>query len=96
MGNDSQPHIVPYRVYVFVLLTLVSLTLTSVLITHIDLGKVAIAGALLIACTKSSLVLWHFMHLKYENRIIISMVALVVFVFGALLILTFIDYLYRY
>ena len=96
MSDKTQPHIVPYRIYVFVLLALVTLTLTSVFITHIDLGKIAIAGALIIACTKTSLVLWHFMHLKYENRMIITMVGLVIFVFGSLLILTFLDYLYRY
>jgi cytochrome c oxidase subunit 4 len=96
MSNESHSHIVPYRIYVFVLLGLVTLTFTSVFITHIDLGKVAIVGALLIASIKSSLVLWHFMHLKYENRLIITMVGLVLFVFAAMLILTFLDYRFRH
>jgi cytochrome c oxidase subunit 4 len=95
MSNETNTHIVPYRVYVFVLLALVTLTFTSVFITQINVGKLAIVGALLIASVKSSLVLWHFMHLKYENRSIIIMIGLVLFVYISVLIVTFLDYRFQ-
>jgi cytochrome c oxidase subunit IV len=95
MSNETHQHIVKYRTYIFVLLTLVTLTGISVFITQIDLGRLAIVGALTIACIKSSLVLWHFMHLKYENRLIIMMVSLVLFVFFVVLVITFLDYRFQ-
>lgn len=92
MSNESHTHIVKYRTYIFVLLALLVLTFLSVAITGIDLGRLAVMGALLLATIKSSLVLWHFMHLKYESPIIRLMVAGVLFVFLAVIIVTFLDY----
>ena len=97
MSNDSetQVHIVKYRTYFFILLGLVTLTLTSWAVTRVEIGHLAITIALVIAATKSSLVLWHFMHLKYEKRIIILMVGIVLTLFVAVLIFTFLDYTFR-
>jgi cytochrome c oxidase subunit 4 len=92
MENHSQTHIVKYRTYFFVLLALVTLTLISVGITGLDLGNFAILGALVVATIKASLVLWHFMHLKYEGRILRMMIGLVLFVFVVLMVITFLDY----
>ncbi len=92
MSNDSHTHIVKYRTYVFVLLALLAFTFISVAITGINLGRMAVISALVLATMKSSLVLWHFMHLKYESRIIRIMVAMVLFVFLAVMIVTFLDY----
>jgi cytochrome c oxidase subunit 4 len=92
MSNDTQTHIVKYKTYFYVLLALVTFTTISVLITEIQLGKLAIVGALILATLKSSLVLWHFMHLKYEGRILRVMVGLVLFIFVAIMIVTFLDY----
>jgi len=92
MENNSTAHIVKYRTYFFVLLALVSFTLISVAITHFELGHLAIAGALILATFKASLVLWHFMHLKYEGVVLRLMIALVLFVFAVLMIITFLDY----
>jgi cytochrome c oxidase subunit 4 len=95
MSNETHQPIVKYRTYVFVLLTLLLLTGLSVFLTEINLGMLAVVGALLIASVKSSLVLWHFMHLKHENRIILMMVGLVLFVFISVLIITFLDYTFK-
>jgi cytochrome c oxidase subunit 4 len=59
------------------------------------LGKLAIIGALVLAALKSSLVLWHFMHLKYESRFLRTMVGLVLFIFIAVVIVTFFDYSFQ-
>lgn len=92
MSNESHSHIVAYRKYFFVLLGLLLFTSISVLITEIELGKLAVVGALILATFKSSLVLWYFMHLKYENKMLRLMVGLVLFIFIAVLIVTFLDY----
>lgn len=97
MSNDSetQVHIVKYSTYFFVVLGLITLTLTSYAVTRVQIGHYAVTIALLIAATKSSLVLWHFMHLKYEKKVIIFMIGIVLFLFVAVLIFTFLDYTLR-
>jgi cytochrome c oxidase subunit 4 len=95
MSNDSHSHIVKYRIYFYVLLALLVFTSLSVLLTEIELGKLAIIGALVFASLKSSLVLWYFMHLKYESKILRIMVGLVLFIFVAVVIVTFLDYNYQ-
>ncbi len=93
--SSERNHIVPYKTYVFVLLALIALTLSSIAITTIELGGLAYAGALVFAIVKSFLVLTWFMHLKYDKLYIILWV---VFVFAILLVtvvVTFLDYLYR-
>jgi cytochrome c oxidase subunit IV len=95
MSNNPHTHIVKYKTYFFVLLALLTFTTISVLITEIQLGKLAIVGALILATLKSSLVLWYFMHLKYENKILRVMVGLVLFIFIAVVIVTFLDYSFQ-
>ena len=94
MSNEKH-HIVPYRVYVIVLLALLALTFASIGITHIELGEYTVAGALLFAVIKSFLVLTYFMHLKYDKRYIRIMVAFVFAIFFVVIVITFLDYHYR-
>ena len=93
--SKEKHHIVPYKVYIFILLGLIALTLLSVAITDIELGKFTVAGALVFAVVKSFLVLTYFMHLKYDKLYIKLMVAFVFVVFVVTIIVTFLDYLYR-
>jgi cytochrome c oxidase subunit 4 len=95
MSSNQHTHIVKYKTYFLVLLALLIFTTISVLITEIELGKLAIVGALLFAALKSSLVLWYFMHLKYENNILRLMVGLVLLIFIAVVIVTFFDYSFQ-
>jgi cytochrome c oxidase subunit 4 len=93
--TNEKHHIVPYRVYVIILLTLVGLTFISIGITSVELGEFTVAGALLIACIKSFLVLTYFMHLKYDKLYIRAMVGFVFAIFAVVIVITFLDYLYR-
>jgi cytochrome c oxidase subunit IV len=95
MSNPSHIHIVKFRTYVLVLLGLLFLTFVSVAVTVIELGRIAVATALILATIKASLVLWYFMHLKYENRVFRIMFGLVLFLFLAILIVTFLDYAFQ-
>jgi cytochrome c oxidase subunit IV len=92
MSNEQETHIVKYRTYIFVLLTLLTLTFTSVTVTHFNLGKFAIEIALLIAMIKSSLVLWHFMHVKYESKVIVIMISFVLVLFLLIMMFLFFDF----
>ena len=93
--SEEKHHVVPYRVYIFVLLALITLTLASIEITSIELGAYAVAGALIFAIIKSFLVLTYFMHLKYDKRYIRIMVAFVFAIFVVVLVVTMLDYIYR-
>lgn len=93
--SEEKHHVVPYRVYIIVLLALLALTFASIGITGIELGAYTVAGALLFACVKSYLVLTYFMHLKYDKKYIVAMVAFVFAIFFVMIIITFLDYFYR-
>ncbi len=93
--SEEKHHVVPYRVYIIVLIALVALTFSSIEITNIELGAYTVAGALIFACIKSFLVLTYFMHLKYDKKYIVAMVAFVFVLFIMMIVFTFIDYLYR-
>lgn len=92
---QEKDHIIPYRTFVYVLAALILLTLTSVTLTRIYLGTLTVMAALGIAVFKSSLVLRYFMHLKFESRIYRVMVTLVILLLSTVIIVTFLDYLYR-
>ena len=93
--SEEKHHVVPYRIYVIVLFALVTLTFSSIEITKIELGAYTVVGALIFACIKSYLVLTYFMHLKYDKKYIVAMVAFVFSIFLIMIVFTFIDYLYR-
>lgn len=93
--SEEKHHVVPYRIYVFVLLALVALTFSSIEITRIELGAYTVAGALIFACVKTYLVLTYFMHLKYDKKYIVAMVVFVFTLFLVVIVITFLDYLYR-
>lgn len=93
--EHEKVHITPYRVYSTVLVILVILTAITISVTWIDAGKFAVAIAMLVACVKASLVLWYFMHLKFDALIIKIFVALVFILLLIVFVITFFDYLFR-
>lgn len=94
MDNENH-HIIPYRTLLIVLITLIFLTLISVLVTEISLGPLTVAIALLIAAVKSTFVLRTFMHLKFEDRFLSTMVIAVILLIAVVIFITLIDYIYR-
>ena len=64
-------------------------------VAFIDLGPFNTVVALAIACTKATLVVLFFMHVKYSTRLTWAVVAGSVFWLGILLALTLSDYLTR-
>lgn len=95
MNDNKTPHILRYRVFAIVLLLLLALTVVTVSVSYINLGKLNVWVALLIASLKSSLVLLFFMHLKYESRVIkVSFISTVV-VLAVMISFTFWDVAFR-
>ena len=61
-------HIVSFKTYQNVLLSLLGLTVITVLVSLVDFGVFNLLIAMGIATAKATLVLMYFMHLKYDDR----------------------------
>ncbi len=74
-GHDNSEHgelghIVPFKVYLAVCISLMVLTVITVVVAEtVDVGSWNIVVAMLIASVKASLVALFFMHLKFEDPI---------------------------
>lgn len=93
--SEHKNHISSYKSQIIVLLALIMLTVLTVVITSVHLGPFNTAAAMLIATVKASVVLLYFMHLKFDEKIYRFMVTLVMSIYSVVIIITFIDYLYR-
>ncbi len=95
MNDETTPHILNYRVFAYVLMLLLVLTGVTVGMSYLDLGKLNVWVALLIASLKASLVLLFFMHLKYESRMIKISFISTVMVLAVMISFTFWDVAFR-
>jgi len=103
-GSD-QHHIVSPVTYGVILLILLVATATTCGMSYIDLGEWHIAPgltlfwnpvvALAIACTKMTLVVLFFMHVKYSRKLTKLTVASGLFMFMVLVGMTLADYMTR-
>ncbi len=93
--SQNAAHIVPYRVFVFVWVGLIALTGLTILISRIELGVLNIWAALSIACMKSGLVIYFFMHMKYEKLYYKVYFFITLFILAIFIGLTFSDVHYR-
>lgn len=66
-ANTEHQHLMSYTKLGIVLAALLVLTGITVLVSYFDMGILNVPIALTIACTKVTLVLLFFMHLKYEG-----------------------------
>jgi len=81
----------------FVLVWIALLILTGVTITaaYLKMGSWSMLANILIATTKASLVLWFFMHLKYENNFFKLLFLIPIATITIIIGLTFFDIWYR-
>ena len=93
--HAGPPHIVGYGTFIKVWLALVALTAILVGLSASHSPNLAVLGMLVITPTKASLVLFYFMHLKYESTALKYMVAIAISVLVIFIGLTFSDYLFR-
>ncbi len=93
--EKEKHHIVPYSVYFYILMALITFTFMSIGITKINLGGYSVLGALIFSTIKSVLVLTWFMHLKFDEPFLRYMVGFVALLFTAVIFITFLDFYFR-
>lgn len=88
-------HIVPRATYLMIFAILIVLTVVTIFVAFLDLGKMNVVVAMTIAVIKATLVALYFMHIRYSARLI--QVVLIGGVFWLLILfaLTMSDYLTR-
>jgi cytochrome c oxidase subunit 4 len=95
MEQKQAPHIVATKTFLFTWLALLSLTGLTIWAAELQLGRWSMLANLLIASTKASLVLWLFMHLKYERRIFKLLLFVPICTITIIIGLTFFDVWFR-
>lgn len=93
--EEKDRHIVSSKTFVLVWIALLCLTGLTIKAAQLRMGAWSMFANLMIASTKAGLVLWFFMHLKYE-KLMLKLLLLVPIVTITIIIgLTFLDVWYR-
>jgi cytochrome c oxidase subunit IV len=82
-------------VFVSVWAALILLTLSTVFVAGLHAGQASLLMPLLISTVKASLVLWYFMHLKFEGPLFRYLLLLPILTLGVIMGLTFADVGFR-
>jgi len=93
--NENKSHIVGNKTFISVWLALLALTAVTVTVAGLHLGRFSTLMALVIASFKAGLVLWYFMHLKYEKPIFKGLLLAPIVTLAVIIGLTFFDIWYR-
>jgi len=88
-------HVVSKKIYVAIWATLMAMTLITMLVVFVDLGRFNTVVALAIATFKASLVVLFFMGAKYTPRLTRVVIICGIFFLGLLLAFSMVDYLTR-
>ncbi len=94
--SENEKHItVSTKTFVGIWITLLALTGIAIEAAALEMGTWSMAANLVIASTKASLVLWFFMHLKYERRFFKLLILVPIATLTIIIWLTFYDIWYR-
>jgi cytochrome c oxidase subunit 4 len=91
-ASHGAGHVSPISLYVTIFLALMVLTGVTVFAAFVDLGQFNFLVAMIIAVFKASLVVWYFMHVKYQSQLTKLTVATGLFFLAILLGLMLVDY----
>ncbi len=95
MEEHQERHAAPAKTFVFVWIALLILTGVTIEAARLQMGEWSMLANLLIASTKASLVLWFFMHLKYEKKFFKLLFFIPIGTITIIIGLTFFDIWYR-
>ncbi len=95
MEHKQEQHIIGYKTLIYVLFLLFGLTGITVGVSYLDLGRLNVWLALVIATIKGAFVLFFFMHMKYEGRALRWSFLGTVFFLGIMISFTFWDVAFR-
>lgn len=76
-------------------IALLILTAVTITVAKMNLGNLSVAAALFIASLKSALVVYFFMHLKYEEKLFKIMFLVAVATLALIIGFTFFDTSFR-
>jgi cytochrome c oxidase subunit 4 len=85
-------HVSPISLYLTIFTALMVLTAATVGAAFVNLGQFNFLVAMIIATFKASLVVWYFMHVKYQSNLTKLTVATGLFFLAILLGMMMIDY----
>ncbi len=95
MEQKQASHIVGTKTFMLVWIALLILTGLTIKAAQLRMGEWSMVANIVIASTKASLVLWFFMHLKYEKRIFKLLLFVPIITISIIIGLTFFDIWYR-
>ena len=93
--TESKNQTISYGAYVLVWLGLLVMTGLTITVSGAHLGSLSILSAILIASFKTFLVLFFFMHLKYESNFIRLIILIIIAILTIFIALTFVDVSFR-
>jgi cytochrome c oxidase subunit 4 len=93
--EETKTHHVATKTYIFVWVALLCLTGLTIKAAQMRMGEWSMVANILIASTKASLVLWFFMHLKYEKRLFKLLIFVPLITISVIIGMTFFDIWYR-
>jgi cytochrome c oxidase subunit 4 len=91
-SKSATAHVSPISLYITIFLALMVLTAVTVAAAFVNLGQFNFLVAMIIAGFKASLVIWYFMHVKYQSSLTKLTVATGLFFLAILLGMMLIDY----
>jgi cytochrome c oxidase subunit 4 len=91
-SGSATAHVSPISLYVTIFMALMVLTGVTVAAAYVNLGQFNFLVAMIIAGFKASLVIWYFMHVKYQSSLTKLTVATGLFFLAILLGMMLIDY----
>jgi cytochrome c oxidase subunit 4 len=93
--KNTSAHTVSYRGNVLLWFALLLLTGATIMVAGVDLGRFGILANILIASIKAGLIVYIFMHMKYESTILKLMLLMTIVTLTVIIMLTFLDILFR-
>jgi cytochrome c oxidase subunit IV len=93
--KEQEPAHVPTRTFIIVWIALLCLTGLTITAARMQMGAWSMVANIVIASAKASMVLWFFMHLKYEKRVFKLLLIVPLITITIIMGLTFFDILYR-
>ncbi len=93
--ENNTGHAVGTKTFILVWITLLCLTGLTIGAARMQMGAWSMVANIAIASAKASLVLWFFMHLKYEKRLFKLLLFIPLLTISIIIGLTFFDIWYR-
>ncbi|MDA8433627.1 MAG: cytochrome C oxidase subunit IV family protein [Nitrospiraceae bacterium] len=92
---EREDHIGSYGTYILIWAALMVLLAVTIIVAKVEVSKYSVLLNLFIATVKAGLVLFFFMHLKYERGFLKGLLLMVLLILASVIGLTFSDVWYR-